>query len=199
MPRINERYRSKAGWRTALPFPSWRRCDGPRSRLRRTVRYQSRAKCEGRHEARAHVSAIVPKDRRSSAACFSNRSTKCAPGERGEQRPKCGERHQPRRPLEKGAFQVNGGHPHDSVYAATRGTRLGSSFIDDRIHIPCQHSTIQHRHQWLACIVSIARCSVSVLAVRVSYLIALRISSLCAAALCANSTDLPNAHAAYFP
>jgi len=37
-----------------------------------------------------------------------------APGERGEQRAECGEHHRPRGPLEKGAFQVNGGHRHCS-------------------------------------------------------------------------------------
>ena len=38
----------------------------------------------------------------------------CAPGERAEQRPECGECRQPRGPHEKGAFQVNGGHRHYS-------------------------------------------------------------------------------------
>jgi hypothetical protein len=42
-------------------------------------RNQSRTKCEGEHAARTHVSAIAPKDRRFSAACFSIRSTNALP------------------------------------------------------------------------------------------------------------------------
>jgi hypothetical protein len=70
-----ERDRLKAGLEDCTAFSIVAPIRRPEIPPSSTIRHQSNGKCEGEHATRMHVSTVVPKDKRSSAACFSIRST----------------------------------------------------------------------------------------------------------------------------
>jgi len=59
------------------------------------------------------------------------------PGERGQQRPECDERHQSLGHFKKAAFQVGGGHRQHSRRHRPEGLDP-LIVVDDRVHVPVQ-------------------------------------------------------------